>query len=280
MIRLTIKNETDYDTRDIRRIVLAGLVAHDIERCKVVVRYRRINSSCLGRAYVGVRRILKEEADKVKGLESERSRLFPQDDETKIQHRAYRATWMLLNLERERIVKTTKNCPECGGARTPRFTKEDHEIVSGVVSNYCGDYFYVPGAEAAFVCIACKGKGMVTSSEAPRDMCAYARAVASTVDHECYHLRGLEHRQFPKHVLRASHEAPWFSEKTMVLRRAEDKPPEVVSLDERRDARLAHAQKMHERATTRLKRAKTIEDKWKRRVKNIEKTIDKAARNS
>lgn len=55
-IRLKVLNSTDYSTRDLRRLFLAGMRAIGAEQPKtLVVKYRRSNSSLAGRAMIGVR---------------------------------------------------------------------------------------------------------------------------------------------------------------------------------------------------------------------------------
>lgn len=284
-IKLTIKNSTDYNTRDIRRIVLAGLKSHHIERCHVEVVYRRKGSRRLGLGQVGHRRIIQEDVEK--HLPTHMRVLFPNDEPV---HHSRRAGWMQLNLEREDFITTTKSCPSCKGGGSPNFDVDDLETIGGLArADYEDGYIsiYVPGGHGRFICIECRGKGKVVASTTPRDMHAHARRVAGTVDHECYHLRGLHHRNFPRHAMGPNHQAPWW-EDGMQLRRVSPEPKVTVDLGdrveliERREKREAHMRAMLAKAETRLKRAETIAKKWRVRVKRSTAATEflKAARKS
>lgn len=107
-----------------------------------------------------------------------------------------------------------------------------------------------------------------------------AALVAQTIDHEIYHLRGLHHRNFPKHVLQndaANRSPPWWTAEMRLAWRlpATPKPPPTAA--DRRAARLAHAQALLRRAETRAKRAETLRAKWTRAVHRIERAIAAAA---
>jgi hypothetical protein len=102
-----------------------------------------------------------------------------------------------------------------------------------------------------------------------------AREVAATVDHEIYHLRGLNHRQFPKHVHKGH--VPWF-DKDLIMRWHPRLAAAAPSAEDRRETRLRHAEAMHAKSLKRLKLAKTIEKRWRRRLHAIDSQIKKAAR--
>jgi hypothetical protein len=165
---------------------------------------------------------------------------------------------MWLCLEKDAITRKRTTCKSCNGGGRIIVDGHWHSQFSGW-------------------CIQCRGEGgflEVTGDLSPID---YAKNVASTIDHECYHLRGLHHRNFPKHVLKRGHQAPWFEE-GMVLRWAPPVTKLRPSLDEKREEKLAHMQSMHTKSLTRLKRAQTIEKKWRVRMHTAEKRMQLAAR--
>ena len=100
--------------------------------------------------------------------------------------------------------------------------------------------------------------------------------VAQTIDHEIYHLRGLHHRNFPKHVLRNDRERtppPWWTAEMRLTWRLPKTPKPAPTPDAKRAARLAHARALLSKATTRAKRAETIRAMWAAKVSRIEREI-------
>jgi len=96
------------------------------------------------------------------------------------------------------------------------------------------------------------------------------KKLSSTIDHECLHLRGMRHRQFPAHARYCTTRgAPWHPEDCRGIVLIPE--PAAPSLEEKRASKLAHARGMLAKATTRLKRAATIEARWRRRVKDLER---------
>jgi hypothetical protein len=115
----------------------------------------------------------------------------------------------------------------------------------------------------------------------PADGAWLARLVASTVDHEVYHLRGLRHGAFPAHARWVTPDAPppwWGPALGAVAWCAPAAPKPRPTAPERRAVRLAHAQALLAKAVTRTKRAATIEARWAKTVRRIEREIEKANR--
>ena len=107
------------------------------------------------------------------------------------------------------------------------------------------------------------------------------RELAWLIEHELLHNRGLHHKDYAP-GLRWWHRAPeevrpWAARLPMPKLKVARAPKPKPTVEQKRAARLAHAEAMLARAATRRRRAETIEKKWKRTVARMRREAERTA---